>query len=801
MGSGTIDCARVRVKRGNLRRLLLVAAIAIGVVLVGVPLAGSVNPDINGFELDGNAAGNLANDWNALGTPLAFTGFRDDPTDGTDLGYGSGQTKDTRDIDQWTWEAADVTPAKSDIVHDYAAVYAEDGNLILYFGQDRQLDQSGDSNVGFWFLKNQVGMNPNGTFSGVHADGDLLIQSEFTNGGSISGIRVYKWLDDGLSPVTTGVGQCAGGKLGILNACAIVNTGTISTSWAGSLTAPYFFEGGLNLTALFPNTVPCFSTFLTNTRTSQSVNADLKDFGLGGINTCASLKVTKQATPSDATQFGYSTTGGLTPATFTLASGQSRTYTNLQPGPYSVVEDVLPADWALENLSCPVATGPGTSANANSATATASVTLGFVGRVECTYVNKRLQPQVSVNKTPDSQTINAGQPATFAMTATNNGPGAATITLNDSLPLGSGGLTWVESNDPSSSCAVSTQPPQQQTLNCTFTNVPATQSRTVSVTTQTDQADCATLNNTATVSSTDDNTPTDNTNSGSITIACPDVSVLKTGNGTITAGQNAQFTMVITNNGPGAASGVGLTDNPPGTGWTIVSQSAGNKCAIDGRRLLACTGISLPTRARPTRSSSSGRPLSPADCGPIVNTATVSMTGDTNSTNNSSTATVTVNCPDIQVVKTGNGTITAGAGRGLHDRDQEQRAGHGDRREPERHARRRGLDDRLDQTGAACGIAAGVLSCSGITLALDATYEVKIKKTTSNANCGAIVNTVTVFAGNEGTNQENNSSTATIVVNCPDITVEKVGNGPITAGQDAVFDITITNNGPARRLA
>jgi uncharacterized repeat protein (TIGR01451 family) len=379
----------------KLRRLLTGAAfIAIVAVLVGVPLAASANPDIDGFELDGNAAGNGANDWDSLGGPLTFTGFRPDPTDGSDIGFGSGQTKDTKDISLWTWEQADVTPAKSDIVNDYAAVYAEDGNLILYFGQNRQLDRSGDANVGFWLLQNAIGLAADGSFTGVHADGDLLIQSEFTNGGDVSGIRIYEWQGGGISLVSTNVGECAG-KLSTLDACAIVNTSTISTSWAGSLTAPYFFEGGVNLTALFPQSVPCFSTFLTNTRTSQAESADLKDFGLGAIDTCASLKITKQATPSDATQFGYSTTGGLSPSTFTLTSGQSRSYTKLQPGQYSVTEGTVPAGWALDSLSCPVATGPGTSVDLNGATA--RITLGFVGHVECTYVNKR-PPQVRVLK-------------------------------------------------------------------------------------------------------------------------------------------------------------------------------------------------------------------------------------------------------------------------------------------------------------------------------------------------------------------------------------------------------------------
>src|SRR3989304_9684058 len=97
-----------------------------------------------------------------------------------------GQTKDTVDIGNWTWEKADVTPAKSDIVNDYAAVFEEDGNIILYFGQNRQPDESGDANVGFWFLQGGVSLTPSqnnpdeGTFTGSHIDGDVLVQSEFT---------------------------------------------------------------------------------------------------------------------------------------------------------------------------------------------------------------------------------------------------------------------------------------------------------------------------------------------------------------------------------------------------------------------------------------------------------------------------------------------------------------------------------------------------------------------------------------------------------------------------------------------
>src|SRR4029453_13511336 len=151
-------------------------------------------------------------------------------------------SKDTNDVSEWKWTGGTVTPAKDDIKHACAAVYAEQNNLILYFGQDRALDQNGDANVGFWFLQNSVGLNPDGSFSGSHVDGDVLVQSEFTNGGDISGVQIYKWQGGGLSLVSNQA-ECTGGKLGTADACAIVNKGTISTNWAGDVTSPSLFGG------------------------------------------------------------------------------------------------------------------------------------------------------------------------------------------------------------------------------------------------------------------------------------------------------------------------------------------------------------------------------------------------------------------------------------------------------------------------------------------------------------------------------------------------------------------------------
>ena len=392
-------------KVGTLKRLSRVAIlVAIGATLVGVPLAGSANPNVSGFELDGNAAGGGASDWDALGGPLEFTGFTADSTGSSDVGYTGGQSKDTQDISEWQWEQGQVTPAKDNIAHAYAAAYVEASNLILYFGQNRVTDQQGSADVGFWFLQGVVGLNANGNFSGSHQDGDILVQSDFTNGGSISRIDVYKWQGGALQLLVNGA-QCASGKLGTASACAIANTGSISTSWAGSIASPYFFEGGINLTGLFPGqALPCFSTFVTNTRSSHSESATLKDFSLGDIDTCGSIEITKVAQPGDGTEFDYSTTGvptSLNPSTFKLTNGATRTHGKLNPGQYSVTEAAQTGSWAFESLACPTASGPGTSVQINGQTV--NITLGFLGNVKCTYVNKR-KPQVKVVKVTDPTT-------------------------------------------------------------------------------------------------------------------------------------------------------------------------------------------------------------------------------------------------------------------------------------------------------------------------------------------------------------------------------------------------------------
>ncbi|GIU95305.1 MAG: hypothetical protein KatS3mg012_1762 [Gaiellaceae bacterium] len=460
---------------GKLRRLLLAATLAIGAaVLVGVPLGASATNDIGNFELDGNAAGAGRDDWdarNTIGAPLFFTGFIEDGTGASDTGYGTGSNKDTDQISDWSWKTGQVTPAKDNIAHAYAAVYEEKGDLVLYFGQNRQVEQQGNANVGVWFLQNPVGLGANGKFTGSHAEGDVLVQAELTNGGSIAGIRIGKWTGGSLQFLANSAAECADGKLGTKDACGIANTVTISTSWAGNIPSPYFFEGGLNLSALFPNGAPCFSTVLMNTRTSQSTTAELKDFAFGTFDTCGSITVRKQATPADGTKFDY-TASNLSPAAFQLAAGESRTFDKLGPGVYSVTEVEPTGGWEFDSLSC---TG---GANVSVSGRTATITLGFLEDVTCTYVNKPKPGKLIVIKNvvnDDGGTKVAGD---FAIEVSGNNPSPASFAgqgaPGQEVTIGPGSYSVTETEDPgyavtySSDCSGTM--PAGGTKTCTITN-------------------------------------------------------------------------------------------------------------------------------------------------------------------------------------------------------------------------------------------------------------------------------------------------------------------------------------------
>lgn len=230
-------------------------------------------------------------------------------------------SKDILDISGWQCNRDNNVNSKIDIMNAYAAQYQSGTDRIMYFGLDKNVD-NGNNNVAFWFLKDGTVdcSSSSGAvdFSGEHKDGDVLVVSAFTGGGGVSTIDAYRW--DGTAdcidnpgepgacdsiPVASG-GDCKDAAT-LDDICATTNSGPkeenddITTKWLTSdgtlgigntVVPPNFFEGAINLTEVLGGAA-CFSTFVADTRSSQSLTATLFDFARGQLGGCTTTLTTK----------------------------------------------------------------------------------------------------------------------------------------------------------------------------------------------------------------------------------------------------------------------------------------------------------------------------------------------------------------------------------------------------------------------------------------------------------------------------------------------------------------------------
>ena len=337
-----------RARKRWLTALIAGAGAAVAITAFGIGPAAAVH-DTGAFELDGNATNGAAagDDWDnvchqvtgtdcstsnntsALGGATAVDWVAE-PNHNASIFTGGG-SKDPQDLNQWAWKDAGGLPDKDNLLHSFAARYSTSAGEVLYFGSDR-FDNSGDAQQGFWFFQNSIGLNGGsvggGTgFTGVHKNGDVLVVTDFSNGGTTSTITVYAW--DTTCTKTTGstAGTCGDANLRIKGTstsancvsaaandqfCGIVNANTITMPWTfadksgtpnnGALNGE-FFEGGVNLTALGLGD-RCFSSVSSETRSSTSTTATLKDFILGGFGTCGSSVTTQQSVTGGTTSIG-----------------------------------------------------------------------------------------------------------------------------------------------------------------------------------------------------------------------------------------------------------------------------------------------------------------------------------------------------------------------------------------------------------------------------------------------------------------------------------------------------------------
>jgi hypothetical protein len=318
------------------------------------------------------SAGHFTKKAHSLFDPAFVT---DEVNSATDNSFLGTSTKDTFDIPDWAWSPHAVQD-KDDIEHAYAGAYhLTNGDTAIYAGMDR-FSNAGDSTAGFWFVQDSTfalctgvgtaaGPNGNvvntsctatGTFVGKHADGDVLLVSDFSQGGAVSTITVFVWNGANLG-ITCGSGSSGSLCLdtsrspapcdprdGGDNLCGLVNnaftqqiatTGkfkggpilaatTVATGgWpfiektagATSFVTGEFLEIGVDLNKLFPGGVPCFSTFFSETRSSTAATASLSDLTTPVSFPLCSLTVSKTCSAAkivNGSQVEYDFTGSVT---------------------------------------------------------------------------------------------------------------------------------------------------------------------------------------------------------------------------------------------------------------------------------------------------------------------------------------------------------------------------------------------------------------------------------------------------------------------------------------------------------
>jgi gliding motility-associated-like protein/uncharacterized repeat protein (TIGR01451 family) len=179
-------------------------------------------------------------------------------------------------------------------------------------------------------------------------------------------------------------------------------------------------------------------------------------------------------------------------------------------------------------------------------------------------------------KDPSQTTFIPGQDVVYVITVTNNGPSdAQTVNIKDDAPAGTTISAWTAAV----TTGTVTLPNTNGTgnLNETITTFPDGAVVTYEVTVKTPASFSGNLSNTALVTSgTTDPTPGNNNNTSSSTTPVPkaDVSVVKTTTATnFTPGQAIVYTITVSNNGPSDAKNVNVTDVAP-AGTTISAWTA-----------------------------------------------------------------------------------------------------------------------------------------------------------------------------------------------------------------------------------
>ncbi len=279
--------------------------------------------------------------------------------------------------------------------------------------------------------------------------------------------------------------------------------------------------------------------------------------------------------------------------------------------------------------------------------------------------------------------------------------------------------------------------------------------------------------------------------------ATADLSLSKTHSGVFTAGNNGVYTLTVTNVGSAASSGaITVTDNLQ-SGLSFVSGGgAGWTFSVSGQTVTCTNFGSIASGASSSLNITVG--VGNGVSGSVTNTAVVSNSGDSNSSNNTaSDVTVISSSTDLTIVKTHVGSFIAGANGAftLTVSNVGASASSGVIT----------VTDTLPQ-GLSFVSAAGsgwsfsvsgqtVSGASSASLGPGASSSFNLTVSINGAATGSVTNTATVSNSSDG-NALNNTTSDTVTINgLADLTISKTHTGNFTAGSNGAYTVTVSNVG------
>ena len=487
----------------------------------------------------------------------------------------------------------------------------------------------------------------------------------------------------------------------------------------------------------------------------------------------------------------------------------------------------LPAGGSLVITIQGRVSGSATGSLINSATATVAGGVtdpNIANNTSGTTTAVRAIADLRITKTA-AATVNAGGQLVYTIVVSNAGPSAANgATFSDSVPSILSGVSASCSSANGGAVCPSSVLVTGNSVSAVMPVVPAGSSITFTVSGAVNGSATGSIVNTASVTAPAGLTDLDISNNSATNtvriIPVADVSVVKTGQSSFSAGSLISYTVLISNAGPSAAGGTSFNDAVPAAINSVTAScgSATNGAVCPASISVVGNSVSGIIATLPSGSSLtitiSGR-VSAGATGTITNTATITLpsgTFDPNPGNNTSSASTPVTpTADLSIVKTAPSAATPGSTITY----QLLISNAGPSPAPAT-TFADAVASVINGVTATCGSASGGAVCpasvtvsgnnvSGSipTLPAGGSVVITIVGSLSASATGSVANMATVSApvGTVDSSLTNNTSAvSTSLVPTADLAVVKTlvsPSGSLIPGQTVTWKIELTNAGPS----